>query len=250
MSVGGDRASGVVVGRDSDHQRPLARRPGGGQVLGQGGHRRPGPAVHQDAPPGCGLVVQIVDLERDIQGTDQLRQRRTGPGAEDDQVVDHAVADRNDLHARRRVPPHPAEGAAGQQQPAFGCIECGQVPVLRHRGDPTGISDGRPELPVAHLRHVLEVLHDVLLVPGELRLAPPHQGARAAPGHLHVVQRVHHQVVARRPVAHHHVERRGGGALLDEAADPEPVGVGPAVHELVDRTRVAVEGEDHVDVCR
>ena len=42
----------------------------------------------------------------------------------------------------------------------------------------------------------------------------------------------------------------GGGALLDEAAHPEAVGVRTSVHQLVDRPRVAVEGEDHRPVCR
>ena len=88
--------------------------------------------------------------------------------------------------------------------------------------------------------------------PRARRAAASHQAFRsagaAAAVRLALLMRVHHQVVARRPVAHGHVERRGGGALLDEAADLEPVGVRAAVHQLVDRAGVAVEGEDHVDV--
>ena len=52
------------------------------------------------------------------------------------------------------------------------------------------------------------------------------------------------------PLQHDHVERRRGRALLVEAAHVEAVGVGPAVHELVDRARVAVEGEDDRRVAR
>jgi hypothetical protein len=39
----------------------------------------------------------------------------------------------------------------------------------------------------------------------------------------------------------------GGGPLFDEPTDPEPIGIGPAVDELMDGTGEAVEGEDHVD---
>ena len=60
------------------------------------------------------------------------------------------------------------------------------------------------------------------------------------------MERLHRQVVAAHLVEDHHVERRRRGALFVVAANVESTGVRPAVDDLVERPRVAVEGEDDV----
>src|SRR5215210_7068101 len=100
--------------------------------------------------------------------------------------------------------------------------------------------------PVAYLGRVLEVLPRVGDGPCDRRLALGDQGrgavlplARGAP------KRLCGQVVAAHAVQDHHVEGGRGGALLFEAAHVEAVDVDVAVHDLVERALVAVEGEDY-----
>src|SRR5215212_6056867 len=100
--------------------------------------------------------------------------------------------------------------------------------------------------PVAYFGRVLEVLPRVGGGPCERRLALGDQGRGAvlplactAPKHLCG------QVVAAHAVENHHVERGRSGALLFETAHVEAVDVDVAVHDLVERALVAVEGEDY-----
>src|SRR5215212_2483524 len=58
------------------------------------------------------------------------------------------------------------------------------------------------------------------------------------------LQGIYRQVVAAHAVEDHHVEGGRRGALLFEAAHVEAVDVDVAVHDLVERAPVAVEGED------
>src|SRR5215211_981969 len=101
--------------------------------------------------------------------------------------------------------------------------------------------------PVANLGWVLEVLPRVSRGPGDQRFAPGDQGGRDAvlPLARGALKRLCGQVVAAHAVEDHHVEGRRGGALLFEAAYVEAVDVDVAVHDLVERALVAVEGEDY-----
>src|SRR5215211_1771594 len=118
----------------------------------------------------------------------------------------------------------------------------------RHRLDrkPSSLAGSRGPGPITYLEHILQVLLGVGRGPGDQRFALGDQGrgavlplARGAP------QGLCGQVVAAHAVHDYHAERRRGGALLFEAAHVEAVDVDVAVHDLVERALVAVEGEDY-----
>ena len=94
------------------------------------------------------------------------------------------------------------------------------------------------------------MLADVVVVAGELVVAVRHQLLGLLGRAACSTQRLDHQVVAAHLVEHHHVERCCGRALFGEAAHVEASRMGTPVHQLVDRARVAVEAEHHVDVAR
>ena len=82
-------------------------------------------------------------------------------------------------------------------------------------------------------------------MPGQQYLALADQGERALPHPGRAAEGLDAEVVPAHAVPDDHVERGRRGAFLDEASHVEPLGVGPAVDDLVDRALIAVEGEDH-----
>src|SRR5829696_5010292 len=126
----------------------------------------------------------------------------------------------------------------------FACTSCsfrrsGRLGRLRPEGSPG------PH-PLANLGRVLQVLPGVGRGPGDQTLKLGDQGwsavlllARGAS------QGLRGQVVAAHSIEDDHIEGCRGGALLFEAAHVEAVDVYVAVHDLVDRTLVAVKGEDY-----
>src|SRR6185503_7435233 len=111
----------------------------------------------------------------------------------------------------------------------------------RSAARPSGLAPA----PVPHLRHVLEVLADVTGMALEHGAAVRHEGGAPRRAPARPADRLEAEIVAAHPVAYDHVEGRGRRALLVEAAHVEALGARAAVNELVDRTLIAVEGEDH-----
>lgn len=83
------------------------------------------------------------------------------------------------------------------------------------------------------------VLGQLPHAPGVQFLSAPRRGPR-------IVERIHHEVKPRDLVQHCHVEGRGGRSVLDEASYMEAISIRAAVHQLMYRTRKAVEGEDDI----
>src|SRR5205085_7648669 len=99
--------------------------------------------------------------------------------------------------------------------------------------------------PVADLGRVFQMLLGVRdgLLDQRFQLDDQPWGLRADA--RRAAQRLARQVIAAHPVEHDHVEGGGRGALLGEAAHVEAFRVDAPMDDLVDRTLVAVEGEDN-----
>src|SRR5919204_3281100 len=115
------------------------------------------------------------------------------------------------------------------------------------RGHP-GQADARSAScprPVADLRHVFQMLLRVRdgLLDQRFQLDDQPRDLRAEA--RCAAQRLARQVIAAHPIEHDHVEGGGRGALLGEAAHVEALRVDTPMDDLVDRTLVAVEGEDN-----